>query len=195
MGGIATDVDGRTSIPGLWAAGEVASTGLHGANRLASNSLLEAVVIGDRVANDIRQAATRHTATHTFIDPIEIATDIETRSRHLAALRRVMFDHVGVIRNADGLTSALETLGEIERAATGDIMLENMVLTARIIATGALSRRESRGGHWRSDYPEAHPDLAHRSFVRVSPTGVIEPVTTPASTRSMAQARPLAAAL
>lgn len=177
MGGVATDVNGATSIPGLWAAGEVASTGLHGANRLASNSLLEAVVIGDKVAADIR-VRKRSVSAHAGL-PIAkgppMTVDLEMRARQLTRLRAAMSDHVGVIRDQAGLVTALAILDDIARAAEADIVLANMVLTARLIASGALARHESRGGHWRSDYPASNPALAHRSFVRVGRDGVIEP--------------------
>ena len=85
-----------------------------------------------------------------------------------------MTGHVGVIRDAVGLTAALSIIGEIEASAGEDLVLANMALTARLIATAALVRTESRGGHWRSDYPAADPALAHRSFVRLTQTGAIE---------------------
>ena len=186
MGGVATDINGRTSIAGLWAAGECASTGLHGANRLASNSLLEAVVIGDRVAADIRLR--KRTASEPIVWPMATETpvmvDEEQRAVLFARLRATMSEHVGVIRDADGLRTAVATLSDIEAKAHDDIVLANVALTARLIATGALARQESRGGHWRSDFPEANPALAHRSFVRVV-EGQIEPlggnVTKPAT--------------
>ena len=188
MGGVATDINGRTSIAGLWAAGEVASTGLHGANRLASNSLLEAVVVGDRVAADIRlRANPAPAAANDPMAAVPLHADETRRAAALARLRRTMTGHVGVIRDAAGLKTALAVIGEIEASAAGDVMLANMALTARLIATAALARTESRGGHWRSDYPAADPAQAHRSFVRVTAGGLIEQICA-ASARPKAKA-------
>jgi L-aspartate oxidase len=183
MGGIATDIDGRSSIPGLWAAGEVASTGLHGANRLASNSLLEAVVIGARVAMDIRRAVAGVPVAQLAPQPVPVGTPIAPDAAHrtdaIATLRATMFERVGVIRDGVGLTSALGTLDAIARDAGQDVVLSNMALTARLIATCALVRTESRGGHWRSDFPVPNPALAHRSFVTVTSGGRIVPLPLP----------------
>jgi L-aspartate oxidase len=171
MGGIATDLRGRSSVPGLWAAGEVASTGLHGANRLASNSLLEAVVLGSRVATDIQ-----HLVTPTRAAPIARLERIDrprsgdkaVRRTAIARLRKTMSQHVGVVRDAAGLSHALATLTEIEARANGDSVLANMALASRLIAAAALAREESRGGHARSDFPAAVPALAKRSFLSLA---------------------------
>lgn len=171
MGGIATDARGRTSVCGLWAVGEVAATGLHGANRLASNSLLEAVVLGGRAAADIRTLVPLADAGH-FVEPKKIAgprrADEGKRKRLIAQLRQTMTEYVGVVRDAKGLKRALATLEEIWKDCDGDPLLDNMVLTARLITTAALNRKESRGGHFRSDYPQAVAALAHRTFIRAS---------------------------
>lgn len=184
MGGVATDVNGRTSVVGLWAAGEVASTGLHGANRLASNSLLEAVVIGDRVAADIRA---RKSVPAGYPEPLAVdaplAIDLDARAALLSRLRKTMADHVGVIRDGAGLATALTVINEIANAAGSDPVLANMTLSARLIASAALARTESRGGHWRSDYPAANPALAHRSFQKVNAQGLIEPLAASSASR------------
>jgi len=170
MGGIATDEHGRTSVAGLWAVGEVASTGLHGANRLASNSLLEAVVFGARVANDIKALIPAASAGH-FVVPKKVPgprpPSAAKRAEAVARLRNVMAAHVGVERSAAGLKEALVKLEELGALAetANDPILANMVLTARFIATAALGRKESRGGHFRTDYPVAKPELAHRTFI------------------------------
>ena len=119
MGGIWTDDRGRTSLAGLWAAGEVASTGVHGANRLASNSLLEAVVFAARIAHDLlgemlpRPDEMPATRSDSVGAPVSNAGRLEM----VADLRRIMSEHVGVIRNADGLRTALREIIAIERDA------------------------------------------------------------------------------
>ncbi len=172
MGGIATDARGRTSLAGLWAVGEVASTGLHGANRLASNSLLEAVVFGARVATDILGLLPHDRIGH-FVEPRRIpgatrSPDAASRADAIAELRALMTKYVGVQRSAKGLKLALAELRTLAAAATGDTVLSNMILTARLIATAALNRKESRGGHYRTDFPAANPALAHRTFITLT---------------------------
>lgn len=168
MGGVATDMRGRTTVEGLWAIGEVASTGLHGANRLASNSLLEAVVFGARAAADIAAIAPHAPAgANAELHRVEgeRACDPERRKREIARIRSLMSADVGVVRSAVGLEQAVSSLAAIERAAEGDTVLANMALAARFIATAALLRRESRGGHYRSDFPEPSARLAARSHL------------------------------
>lgn len=168
MGGVATDLSGRTSLEGLWAVGEVASTGLHGANRLASNSLLEAVVLGARAADDIGRLVTprmAHPIAKTYRTGPERPLDTARRTRLVACLRQTMSTHVGVVRAGAGLEQALAVAREIGEEAGCDRMIVNMALAAEIIAGSALLRTESRGAHFRSDFPNAEPALAHRSAV------------------------------
>src|SRR5258707_3666856 len=165
MGGIAVDHHGRTSLKGLWAGGEVSSTGAHGANRLASNSLLEAVVYAARIAEDINgstiAASVRSPAMS--IDPQNGAMPSATEK----SLRAMMTSHVGVIRDADRLAEAVRSFAAIEREAQ-NIALRNMATTALLAAASAWARRESRGGHYRSDYPSEKPELAHRTMTTLA---------------------------
>jgi L-aspartate oxidase len=165
MGGVLTDANGRTSIDGLWAAGEVASTGAHGANRLASNSLLEAIVFAARIAADIRGLLPQPALAALP----EIAPDLFAAEKSVAGeaeLRTLMQDHVGVIRNAGGLAQALAAFAEIERTQTGDS--RNMATAALLIAASAYARTESRGGHFRADFPKSDAAQAHRSFITLA---------------------------
>ncbi len=156
MGGVKTDARGRASLPGLWACGEVAATGLHGANRLASNSLLEAVVFANRIAADIgtRAAGALHGPV-TLPDPMHGPAPRREPAEAIATLRRTMNDHVGVLRSAAGLRTALREIRKVAgEDAGGSRALLNMTDAATLIAAAALLREESRGGHFREDFPE-----------------------------------------
>jgi L-aspartate oxidase len=144
MGGIGTDLNGATNIPGLYAAGECAATGVQGANRLASNSLLEAAVFGTRAG---RAAARMTPGSGTEFTTIACGAPLEPEA--LQILRRSMSRYAGVIRNAAGLV-ALETIIEGLEWAHGPAP---ELLAARLVAYAALARTESRGGHFRSDFP------------------------------------------
>jgi L-aspartate oxidase len=156
MGGIAIDLAGRTSLAGLWACGEVAASGVHGANRLASNSLLEALVYARRVAADI--AANIVPGRRVNAAAPNTARRIATNALDETALRRLMFEHVGLIRERAGLESALARID----AAGDPASLRSMLLVARAITTAALAREESRGGHYRSDFPATEPGTPRR---------------------------------
>jgi L-aspartate oxidase len=149
MGGIATDVRGRTSLEGLWAIGECACTGLHGANRLASNSLLEALVFGARAAEDVRAHLIPRPARGVLPAPDRYEAPPVPR-----ALRETLTRFAGLERDADGLAKALRQIAQIERAGGHEASLLNMTATAKMVVAGALQRKESRGGHYRSDYPQ-----------------------------------------
>ncbi|TCR61193.1 L-aspartate oxidase [Bosea sp. BK604] len=170
MGGIATDMDGRASLPGLSAAGEVASTGLHGANRLASNSLLEAVVFGARVAEDLKARTLAMPARGAPVRLSGQGVCLPTaRDRDaIARLRAVMADKAGVVRDGAGLLAGSRQLQAIAEAAESSTLV-NMASAALVIVAAALARRESRGGHWRSDFPQASTALATRSKLTLSP--------------------------
>lgn len=168
MGGIATDLRGRTNVAGLWVVGEAASTGLHGANRLASNSLLEAVVFGHRAAADIssltREGAAGHLAKLEHVTGVPKA-DQALRATAIARLRQTMSRDVSVVRTGDGLARALGVLEDIESAAAGDSVLANMALAASFVAGAAYLRDENRGAHFRSDVAGAGWDEPKRSFL------------------------------
>jgi L-aspartate oxidase len=171
MGGVKTDTNGRTSIAGLWAVGEVAATGLHGANRLASNSLLEAVVFGARVAADIARLPSlrdRAPALEVRRHKTAYAADPAGRDAAMRVIRATMSRHVGVERTEQGLRAALETLAQVAQHAGGDPVIENAVLAARFVAECALRRKESRGGHYRRDYPEPRAEFQRRSAMLLS---------------------------
>jgi L-aspartate oxidase len=159
MGGIVTDVWGKTTLDGLSAIGECASTGVHGANRLASNSLLEAVVFAHRVAERLRDAPSSGQAGGDAASIAPLPADA------LHVLRTEMTAKAGVVRDATGLTNLVGTIENL-KAQNGPT---NELVTAGLIAEGALARQESRGGHYRSDFPK-ELDPAKRSFVTLDVT-------------------------
>lgn len=165
MGGVLTDANGRTSIDGLWACGEVAATGAHGANRLASNSLLEAVVYAARIAQDLTRLYPAAVPVPSPTTTGDEGPDLFSDQAAIARLRAVMSARVGVVRDHDGLTAAIVELDEIERQGGPSRAFRNMVTTARLIAVAALARRESRGAHFRADFPEPDAAQARRSFL------------------------------
>ena len=166
MGGVRTDTNGRTTLPGLYACGEVACTGVHGANRLASNSLLETVVFGKRVADAI-QAGDGGSAPRARDASI---LDVPAGSAPSAdELRRLMWDACGIVRHGDELTAAI-TLTESWRDGGAvdsrhEQELRQMSVAARLMLHAALSRTESRGAHYRSDFPETNDAEWRRSQV------------------------------
>jgi L-aspartate oxidase len=156
MGGIVTDLSGRSSLESLYACGEVSRTGVHGANRLASNSLLEGLVFAERVARDmISRPPMKGAPRKKSWDAPPL---IDRGAAQVAAddVRSVMWDYAGIARTAKGLRTCLLELSLIEeRLPVGATEEANMVQTARLIAEAALIRKESRGGHFRSDFPHA----------------------------------------
>jgi L-aspartate oxidase len=173
IGGVNVDSFGRTSLPRLWAAGEVTSTGLHGANRLASNSLLEGLVFGLRAARQMSAAALDEpdsfcVPTQTADFPEQIKPDASLRLDDLInSLNSEMWRNVGIERSVEGLHAAQQQVefwdryvGLREFHNVQGWELQNMLLTARLMICAALMRTESRGTHYRSDFPQANPDFA-----------------------------------
>jgi L-aspartate oxidase len=163
MGGIRTDIFGRTSLKGLYAAGECASTGVHGANRLASNSLLEAAAFGERVGKaataDLHEDAFAPDITHAIkpaVPPVLAAADLKT-------LRDAMSRYAGVVRDEAGLKTLLSIIDSLEAKYPGALALVN----ARLIGECALQRHESRGSHYRSDFPQT-AQKAERTFTHLT---------------------------
>jgi L-aspartate oxidase len=179
MGGVATDARGRTSLDGLWAAGEVASTGAHGANRLASNSLLEAAVFAARIAEDIAGLPSESRADALRALPNDLPEILPIDPAGERALRRLMSARVGVIRDADGLKHALMEITTMERRYASVPQLRNMATAALLVTAAALKREESRGGHFRSDYPSSDPARAKRTFLTLDAARAIADTVTP----------------
>ena len=186
-GGLVTDLDGATSLPGLWAAGEAACVGVHGANRLASNSLLECLVFASRVVEAIdrgKDVAEPTGAMSAVLDP-----DARIPGRHLDVrlpragddgsrepveklrdrLQRAMTAGAGVLRSAESLAATMATIDEIAAAAqvSGETSpdmaeLHNLLDVGAALVNAATARTESRGNHWRADHPDIDPSFRLR---------------------------------
>jgi L-aspartate oxidase len=170
MGGVSVDAEGRTTLPGLWAAGEVTASGLHGANRLASNSLLEAMVYGAHAGQGASQAAAEMSDNFTAVpitNPrVEPAGEPLNLSDIRNALKSLLWRNVGVRRDAEGLAEALQNVNHWcgyvlgrQFASPAGWELQNMLCVARLMIAAAQARTESRGAHVRTDFPAA--DDAH----------------------------------
>ncbi len=168
MGGIRTNTCGETNIPGLFAVGETACTGVHGANRLASNSLIEVLVFSKRIMQKISQEATAETApsrmsivVHHLEEPQRVPKKLPAPS--LSALQDLLWDKVGIIRNGENLARAAGILAGWQEclsppADRPSSELSNLILTGRLVTEAALIREESRGAHFRLDFPQSSPD-------------------------------------
>lgn len=163
MGGIVTDLRGRASLDALYACGEVSRTGVHGANRLASNSLLEGLVFAERVARDMVESVKHRPVPRKTSWTVPLLADRGAAQVAADDVRQVMWDHCGIDRTARGLRRGLLLLEDIEsRLPYGATEEGNMIDTARLIAEAALLRKESRGGHYRSDFPRTKRKWARR---------------------------------
>jgi L-aspartate oxidase len=161
MGGIASDVRGQSSLPGLWVVGECASTGLHGANRLASNSLLEGLIFGAHAADDVRGQLRDGAIRGLPPAPPRFASPAPP---HI--LRQAMSRDVALERDPQGLRTALGVINRLQ-TLTSEPALLNMAAAAKLVTAGALARQESRGGHWRTDYPETN-NPGSRTFMTLA---------------------------
>ncbi|CAN5453922.1 L-aspartate oxidase [soil metagenome] len=170
MGGVRTDLYGRTTVEGLYAAGEVSCTGVHGANRLASNSLLEGLVFGARAG----EAALENSRFQIPDSKLEEKSGIWNWKSGIATavrkrVKRVMWERVGILRDAISLKRALKEFEQIEKSNLS-ASSRNFVTLAKLVATAALWREESRGGHFRTDFPER--DDAHWDKHSIQKLGV-----------------------
>lgn len=169
MGGVRTDLWGRTTVPGLYAAGEVSCTGVHGANRLASNSLLEGLVFGARAGEaaivdsekwKVVSDRTEHPDSASGVPHSALATAVRKR------VKRSMWERVGILRDAASLERAIAEFEQIAKANLS-VSSRNFVTLAMLVARAALWREESRGGHFRTDFPEQREEFRVHSIQRV----------------------------
>ncbi|MFF8771360.1 L-aspartate oxidase [Kitasatospora sp. NPDC015120] len=193
-GGVRTDVHGRTSVPGLYACGEVACTGVHGANRLASNSLLEGLVFAERIAADL---TARHTAGDLPERTVDVAAARAARPVPLpppearAEIQRLMSRGAGVLRSAASMAATAQGLARLAEDARTDAAEQkpadprvetweaaNLLLVADALVTAAAQREETRGCHWREDFPE-RDDARGRRHLITTLTASGGPVSTP----------------
>ena len=162
MGGVRTDLEGRTSLPGLYAAGEVACTGVHGANRLASNSLLEGLVYGARAAVDMREQVTSQKSKRPSSPGKLAAVSSNGQSAEteklIQKIQGLMWQHVGVVRDGKALQTLVPQLRELQShlpisADRRAHEAANILEAGLLITRSALAREESRGAHYRLDHP------------------------------------------
>ena len=195
-GGVMTDLNARTDLPGLYAVGECAFTGLHGANRLASNSLLECLVFAHAAADDIAERLARSPQAVTELPAWDESrvTDADEQivvSHNWDELRRCMWDYVGIVRTTKRLERAQHRVDMLKEEirdyyrhfkVTNDLIeLRNLVLVAELIIRSAMARSESRGLHYTRDYPAPDARLAHRDTVLTPPAFELTPTTQRAS--------------
>jgi L-aspartate oxidase len=179
-GGITTNLEGRTTIPGLWAIGECACTGLHGANRLASNSLLEGLVFGHRAAEALASSLDR-SAPWPNVPPWEVGQAVPSDeaviiTQNWDELRRLMWNYVGIVRSDSRLRKASRRIAVLQEEIaeyywkyfiTRELLeLRNIATVAQLIVECAVSRRESRGLHYTRDYPASDPKFARDTVIK-----------------------------
>ncbi|CAN5246162.1 L-aspartate oxidase [soil metagenome] len=174
MGGVRTDEWGRTSLPGLYAIGEVACTGVHGANRLASNSLLEAAVYATRCIEGLTSHPPVHEWDAEWGAPIvaNLLDGADTVPFLRSDLQRLMWDAAGLARDGDHLAAAASQLAGWETPEVLDAKSAedaNLLIVSRAIVAAALAREESRGGHYRTDFPDVAPSFAQHSALLAKP--------------------------
>lgn len=177
MGGIYTDKNGKTTIDGLWACGESASTGMHGANRLASNSLLEAIVFAARIAESIKKSDTAKSGLAP-VSTNSICSENRNEQQDLQQLRTNMSKQLGVIRTEVGMIELLDSIQNY-RKRNNSTHFDNMLIAAQLMTHAALIREESRGGHYRSDYPKQNDIFSDRTYLKFSSSGKIEKIASP----------------
>jgi quinolinate synthase len=189
MGGVAVDGEGRSSRLGLWAVGEVSSTGVHGANRLASNSLLEGLVFGAAaarsIAADLRAGVLSSPAPTAGVVEVPDAVPGDEHPVAVEAdLRNLMWAKVGLVRDGADLRRAIGRLRRWStQAGTSSSRIRDMLLVSRLVAEAALARRESRGAHYRRDWRETNPILARRRTMIPRPAGTVALATEKAGER------------
>lgn len=169
MGGVRTDLWGRTTVPGLYAAGEVSCTGVHGANRLASNSLLEGLVFGARAgeaaATDSPKSQVPGPSSSAGLGTRDLGLGTQLSTAVRKRVKRVMWERVGILRDAAGLKRAIDEFDQIARSNLS-VSSKNFVTLATLVAKAALWREESRGGHFRTDHPEQREEFRVHSIQR-----------------------------
>jgi L-aspartate oxidase len=168
MGGVRTDLWGRTSVKGLYAAGEVTCTGVHGANRLASNSLLEGLVFGARAGaaaladdNELNVVSAGKSETAKG-DPVAAGSAVQLATV-MKRVKRVMWERAGINRDGQSMKLALDEFEQISKAKL-ERKSTNFLTLAKLVTKAALWREESRGGHFRTDFPETSPDWKFHSI-------------------------------
>ncbi len=171
MGGVKTDLWGRTSIPGVYAAGEVACTGVHGANRLASNSLLDGLVFGARAGKAVLDSGLDPVPGSLAAAPEVLAIAAAEAAETVGELRGIMWDDVGILRDGETLERAIRAILRLEQGLRPrplerpGIETRNQLFVGRLITESALARRESRGAHFRSDYPRREAGRGRHSII------------------------------